>query len=237
MTYNANGGVGIRVLIVEDNADILANLYGYLEPLGYTLDSARDGFAGLARAADHEYDAIVLDLMLPGLDGLEVCRRLREQLRRDTPVIMLTARDTISDKVAGLRSGADDYVVKPFSLAELEARLDAVVRRRRGRVSDAVLAVGPLRFDVTTYQVTRNGRPIELSPMGCRILSVLMRASPAIVTRATLQHELWGNDAPDSGALRTHIHAVRQAVDKPFGAPMLITIPSVGYRLVDPDAP
>jgi DNA-binding response OmpR family regulator len=236
VTCNPNGRVGLRILIVEDNADILANLYGYLEPLGYTLDSARDGLAGLAWAADREYDAIVLDLMLPGLDGIEVCRRLRDELHCDTPVIMLTARDTVSDKVVGLRSGADDYVVKPFSLAELEARLDALVRRRRGRVSATVLAVGPLRFDARTYEVTRNGRTIELSPMGYRILAVLMRASPSIVTRTTLEHELWGTEPPERGALRTHIHAIRQAVDKPFKSPMLVTVPGIGYRLVDPDA-
>lgn len=227
---------GVRVLIVEDNADILANLYSYLEPLGYTLDSARDGFAGLALAADRNHDAIVLDLMLPGLDGLELCRRLREELRRDTPVLMLTARDTVDDKVLGLRRGADDYLVKPFSLAELDARLQALVRRSRGRMSNARLSVGALKFDPMTYEATREGRQLELSPMGYRILAALMRASPAIITRETLEQELWGDERPESDALRTHIHAVRQALDKPFAQPMLITIPSVGYRLIAPDA-
>lgn len=227
---------GARVLIVEDNADILANLYGYLEPLGYTLDSARDGFAGLALAADRNHDAIVLDLMLPGLDGLELCRRLREELRRDTPVLMLTARDTVADKVLGLRAGADDYLVKPFSLAELDARLQALVRRSRGRVSSALLRVGALQFDPTTYEATRDGRRLELSPMGYRILAALMHASPAIVTRDALERELWGDERPASDALRTHIHAVRQILDKSFAQSMLITVPSVGYRLIDPDA-
>lgn len=225
-----------HVLIVEDNADILANLYGYLEPLGYTLDSARDGFAGLALAADFNHDAIVLDLMLPGLDGVEVCRRLREELRRDTPVLMLTARDTVEDKVLGLRSGADDYLVKPFSFAELDARLQALVRRSRGRVGGAALRVGSLRFDPTTYEATREGQRLDLSPMGYRILAALMRASPAIVTRERLEQELWGDERPVSDALRTHIHAVREVLDKPFARPVLITIPSVGYRLIDPDA-
>jgi DNA-binding response OmpR family regulator len=225
-----------RVLIIEDNPDILANLYGYLEPLGYALDSARSGFAGLSLAADHDYDVIVLDLMLPGLDGLNLCRRLREDVRRDTPVLMLTARDTIDDKVTGLRAGADDYVVKPFSLVELEARVSALVRRRRGWVSAAILCVGDLRFDPATYTATRSGQRIDLSPMGYRILGILMRASPAIVSRETLEQELWGSEPPDSGALRTHVHAIRQALDKPFPEPMLLTVPSVGYRLVDPDA-
>jgi DNA-binding response OmpR family regulator len=227
---------GPHVLIVEDNSDILANLYDYLEPLGYTLDSARDGFSGLALAADGGHDAIVLDLMLPGLDGLELCRRLREELRRDTPVLMLTARDTVEEKILGLRSGADDYLVKPFSLAELDARLQALVRRRRGRVTATVLRVGALELDPTTYEVTREGRKLEFSPTGHRILTALMRASPAVVTREALEQELWGDERPSSDALRTHIHAVRQNLDKPFSRPMLVTIPSVGYRLIAADA-
>jgi DNA-binding response OmpR family regulator len=225
-----------HVLVIEDNPDILANVYGYLEPLGYTLDSARDGFAGLALAADHDHDAIVLDLMLPGLDGIELCRRLREELKRDTPVLMLTARDTVEDKVLGLRSGADDYLVKPFSLAELDARLQALVRRSRGRVSSSALRVGSLSFDPQTYHAEREGRSLDLSPMGYRILAALMRASPAVVTREALERELWGDEPPASDALRTHIHALRQALDKPFARPMIVTLPSVGFRLVDPDA-
>lgn len=227
---------GPHVLIVEDNPDILANLYEYLEPLGYQLDCARNGFAGLALAADHGHDAIVLDLMLPGLDGIEVCRRLREELRRDTPILMLTARDTLDDKLVGLRSGADDYLVKPFSLAELEARLQALVRRSRGRVSSAVLRVGPLELDPTTHEVTREGHRLQFSPTGHRILAALMRASPSIVKREALENELWGNQPPSSDALRTHIYALRQSLDKPFARPMLITVPSVGYRIVNPDA-
>jgi DNA-binding response OmpR family regulator len=226
----------LHLLIVEDNPDIVANLYEYFEPLGYTIDSARDGFAGLALAADHPYDAIVLDLMLPGLDGVELCRRLREELRRDTPVLMLTARDTVADKVLGLRSGADDYLVKPFSLPELDARLHALVRRSRGRVGHMLMRVGPLEFDPQTREASREGQRLELSPMGYRILAALMTASPAIVTRETLERELWGEALPSSDALRTHIHAVRQALDKPFPIPMLITMPGVGYRLVNPDA-
>jgi DNA-binding response OmpR family regulator len=226
----------LRVLLIEDNPDILANLYGYLEPLGYTLDSARDGFAGLALAADHTHDAIVLDLMLPGLDGLQVCRRLRQELHRDTPVLMLTARDTVDDRILGLRCGADDYLVKPFSLAELDARLHALVRRSRGRVSNAALRVGALAIDPATYEVTREGKRLELTPMAYRILGALARSSPAVVTREALEHELWGDERPSSDALRTHIHALRQALDRPFSRPMLLTIPGAGSRLVDPDA-
>lgn len=224
------------MLIVEDNADIVANLYGYLEPLGYVVDSARDGSSGFARAAGAAYDAIVLDVMLPGMDGITLCRRLRNELHSETPVLMLTARDTVDDKVLGLRSGADDYLVKPFAMAELEARLQALVRRSRREVSAAPLEVGPLTFDARTHEATREGVRLDLTPMGYRIVAALMRASPTVVTRQALERELWLDAAPASDALRTHIHAVRQALDKPFSRPMLLTIPGVGYRLVDPDA-
>lgn len=227
---------GLTVLIVEDNRDIRANLYEYLEPLGYALDSASDGFAGLALAADHSYGAIVLDLMLPGLDGIELCRRLRADVRCDTPVLMLTARDTVEDKVLGLRSGADDYLVKPYSLAELDARLQALVRRSRGGTGGAVLRVGGLVLDPTLHEATREGRRLELPPMGFRLLAELMRASPAIVTREALEKALWGDERPASDSLRTHIHAVRQALEKEFDRRMLVTVAGVGHRLIDPDA-
>ena len=225
-----------RILVVEDNPDIVANLFGYLEPLGYTLDVAHNGYAGLARAAERAHDVIVLDLTLPGLDGLDVCRRVREELRCNTPILMLTARDTVEDTVVGLRSGADDYLVKPFSLAELEARLQALVRRSRNEDLDPVLRVGTLVLDRSTRHVTRGGKQVTLSPVGFRVLEILMRASPRVVTKDAIEQEIWGEERPMSDALRTHIHAVRQAVDKPFSHPMLLTIAGIGYRLVDADA-
>ncbi|MGH8726591.1 MAG: response regulator transcription factor [Burkholderiales bacterium] len=226
----------MRILIIEDNSDILANLYEFLEPAGYDLDSARDGLTGLARAAEEGYDAIVLDLMLPGLDGLTLCRRLRRELRKPTPVLMLTARDTMDDKLAGFDSGADDYLIKPFSLPELDARLKALVRRARGTQTDAVLSLGELRFDTSTFEVSRAGAKIELTPTGYKLLACLLRASPRILTKEVLEREVWGEQPPDSDALRTHIHALRQAVDKPFSGPMLRTVHGIGYRLVDKDA-
>ena len=223
----------MRVLIIEDNPDIVANLYGYLEPLGYTLDCARTGAAGLSAASRATYDAIVLDLTLPGIDGLEVCRRLRKELRQATPVLMLTARDTIQDKVTGFESGADDYLVKPFLLAELDVRLKALVRRARDAHVDAVLRLGELSFDTTTLTVIRADRRIALTPTGYKLLTKLMQAAPKLVTRESLEYEIWADEPPDSDALRTHIHALRQALDKPFAAPMLKTLQGVGYRLVD----
>ncbi|MCE3264527.1 MAG: DNA-binding response regulator [Pseudoduganella sp.] len=226
----------MRILIIEDNKDILANLYGFLEPKGYVLDSAINGYGGLALAAEHEYDAVVLDVMLPGLNGLELCRKLRGELGKATPVLMLTARDTVEDKVAGFESGADDYLVKPFSLVELEIRLRALVRRARGVQAGAtVLQFGGVSFDTDTYEVRRDGRPLALTRTGYTILKCLMKEAPRVVTRDTLEHEVWGDERPDSDALRTHIHALRQALDKPFPTAMLRTIAGVGYKLVNPD--
>jgi len=221
----------MRVLIVEDNADIVANLYAYLEPLGYRLDCARSGDSGLAAAANGDYDAIVLDVMLPGLDGLELCRRLRKEWRRSTPVLMLTARDAIQDKIGGFESGADDYLVKPFSMAELDIRIKALVRRAADAHVDAVLRVGDLQFNPATMSVARSGRRIEVTPTGFKLLGRLMLDAPNVVSRETLERAVWGDDPPDSSALRTHIHSLRQAIDKPFETALLKTVQGVGYQL------
>ncbi|TWI60340.1 DNA-binding response OmpR family regulator [Pseudoduganella lurida] len=224
----------MRLLIIEDNPDIVANLYGFLEPKGYLLDSAANGYGGLALAAQGDYDAVVLDVMLPGLNGLELCQKLRGELHKDTPVLMLTARDTLEDKVAGFDSGADDYLVKPFSLVELEVRLKALVRRARGgHAGSAVLSVGELTFDTEQFQVKRAGRTLSLTKTGYTILRVLMREAPKVVSRRQVEHEIWGDEPPDSDALRVHIHALRQVLDKPFPFPMLRTIAKIGYKLVD----
>jgi DNA-binding response OmpR family regulator len=223
----------MRILIIEDNSDIVANLYGFLEPKGYVLDSAANGYGGLALAAQHEYDAVVLDVMLPGLTGLELCQKLRGELGKATPVLMLTARDTVQDKVAGFDSGADDYMVKPFSMVELEVRLRALVRRARGvQAASPLLTVGELTFDTANFEARRAGRPLTLTRTGFTILRMLMKEAPNVVTREALEQELWGEDRPDSDALRTHIHALRQALDKPHPFAMLRTIPGIGYKLV-----
>lgn len=226
----------MHLLIIEDNEDILANLYGYLEPQGYVLDSARNGVAGLERAVTGHYDAIVLDLALPKLDGIELCKRLRREARVATPVLMLTARDTLDDKLLGFDSGADDYLVKPFSLVELEARLKALVRRSRGEHIDGCLRLGDLQVDVAARTAVRAGIPLELTPTGYTLLCALLKASPGVLPKEYLEREIWGDSPPDSDALRTHIHALRHAIDKPFPTPMLITVHGIGYRLVNPDA-
>ena len=222
---------GMHILIVEDNPDIIANLFGFLEPLGHVLDVCRSGSAGLKLAATGVHDVIVLDLSLPGMDGLEICRQLREVYLLPTPVLMLTARDTEQDKLAGFGAGADDYLVKPYSLAELEARLNALVRRTRNEQVRHLLRYGEVTVDTRTRTATRAGKPLALTPTGFTILVALMRHAPNLLIRERLEREVWGDDPPESDALRTHIHALRQALDKPFAHAMLITHPGVGYRL------
>ncbi|MES2324147.1 MAG: response regulator transcription factor [Pseudomonadota bacterium] len=228
----------MRILIIEDNSDIVANLYGFLEPKGHQLDCALNGYAGLALARENSYDVIILDIMMPGMTGIEMCRKLRDELQDSTPVLMLTARDTLEDKVSGFANGADDYLVKPFSLVELEVRLQALVRRSgRNVTSPRLLTVGELTFDPAAYRALRGPRVLTLTKTGYVILKCLMLAAPSVVSRATLESEVWGENRPDSDALRTHIHALRQTLDKPEPFPMLRTVPGIGFQLVTPDDP
>ncbi|MBB5015864.1 response regulator transcription factor [Rehaibacterium terrae] len=225
------------VLLVEDNRNIAEMVSEYLEGRGFGVDYAADGLDGYRLAVDNSYDAIILDLMLPRLDGIEVCRRLRHDAKKSTPVLMLTARDTLDDKVTGLDAGADDYLVKPFAIQELEARLRALIRRERRQVSAEVLKVADLVLDTASLRVTRAGREITLSPIGLRLLSILMRESPRVVSRRDIEREIWGDALPDSDTLRSHLYNLRKAIDKPFGKELLHTVQSAGYRIADLDAP
>ena len=222
----------MRILIVEDNPDILANVFDYLQLKGYTVDCAQDGLGGLHLAVTQTYDLIVLDVMLPGIDGFQICTRLREDARIDIPVIMLTARDTLDDRIQGFNTGADDYLVKPFALSELHARIQAVLRRTKGTRGHE-LRVGDLIFDVETLQVRREGRTLRPHPFGLRLLEILMKNSPAVVRREELERELWGDNCPDSDSLRSHIHQLRQVVDKSFDSPLRHTVHGIGYRLAE----
>jgi DNA-binding response OmpR family regulator len=225
----------MRILIIEDNPDIAANLGDYLEDHGHTVDFAGDGITGLHLAVVNEFDSIVLDLALPGMDGLDVCRKLRSEAGKDTPVLMLTARDRLEDKLAGFETGADDYLVKPFELQEVEARLNVLAGRGRRRNSRE-LKVGDLKFNLDTLNVSRGDEDIYLNPIGLKLLHCLMEASPNVVSRAELEMEVWGEEMPDSDSLRVHIHSLRSAIDKPFGSNLIQTRHGIGYRLVEPDA-
>lgn len=224
----------MHILIVEDNPDLVANLYDFFEGKGHTIDVAYEGKAGLQFALSERYDAIILDLALPGLDGIEICGRLRDA-GREVPILMLTARDTLDDKLEGFTSGADDYLVKPFSLLELEARLTALVRRARGGPRQRRLKVGDLLFDPASLTVERAGRLINLPPIPLKILGLLMRHPQEVITRKEIEREIWGDSPPDSDALRAHIHVLRNAIDKPFDIPLLDTVHGIGYRIRHPD--
>ncbi len=221
-----------KILVVEDHRDIAEMVCDYLGEKGFLVDYAADGLTGLHLATAQDFDVIVLDLMLPGLSGLDLCRRLGDAGHRP-PVLMLTARDTLADKLTGFRHGADDYLVKPFDVEELEARVQALVRRSRAPRGEQVLRVGPLVLDVGTREVLREGRRITVTPIGYQILVILMRESPRVVTRSRLESEIWGEAPPDSDALRSHMYTLRKAVDKPFERPLIQTVQSTGFRIID----
>lgn len=224
----------MKILIVEDNADIASMTGEYLAQLGHAVDYASNGERGLALAREGDFDVIVLDRVLPRLDGATLCRRLREQHGCATPVLMLTALDRLEDKVTGLGAGADDYLIKPFELAELHARLQALHRRASHRVARRVLKVADLEFDPDSLEARRAGRPIELNPASRKVLEHLMRHSERVVTRAELEELLWGADVPDQDFLRAHIHKLRESIDRDFDVKLLNTYRGHGYRLCEP---
>lgn len=222
----------MRILVIEDNRDILANILDYLELKGFTVDCAQDGLSGMHLALTQPYDLIVLDIMLPGMDGYQLCQKLRQEADNNTPIIILTARDALDDRLKGLHAGADDYLVKPFALSELVARIEAVLRRSSG-ANKRVLEVADLRYNLETLEVSRAGQPLKLNPIGLKLLATLMQRSPAVVRREALEEALWGDDIPDSDSLRSHIHQLRQSIDKPFATTLLHTVHGVGFRLAD----
>lgn len=222
-----------RILIIEDHRDIAEMLYDYFERRDYELDYASDGRMGFNLANQNEYDVILLDLMLPEMDGMDVCKKLREESKNYTPILMMTARDTLQDKVKGLDMGADDYLVKPFEILELEARIRALMRRKGQVAQQEILQVADLQLDTGTLEVLRGDVPIYLSPIGLKILTILMKESPKVVSRNQLEHEIWGDILPDSDTLRSHMYNLRKQIDKPFETPLLQTIQSRGYRVGD----
>ena len=221
----------MKVLIVEDDSAIAANLYDYLEAGGYEVDVAANGNAGLQMALADSWDAILLELSLPGMDGLTLCRRLREEGARDTPVLMLTARDALDDKLAGFVRGADDYLVKPFSLKEVGARLGAIIKRYRGQVATMDLRFADVHLDLSTMTVERAGRPVKLPPKCRDLLRILMQSPDRTFTRAELEAEVWGEELPDSDTLRTHVYTLRRALSRPGETDVIETLHGVGYRL------
>jgi DNA-binding response OmpR family regulator len=223
-----------RLLIVEDDPTIAGNLFEFFEKRGFTVDAAYDGRSALQRLATQTFELVILDVGLPVVDGLAVLNRLRNELSLATPVLLLTARDEIGDKLAGFAHGADDYVTKPFVLVEVEARVHALLARASGRVTAPFKRFGPLTLDPRRHELQVNGTPIRLTPKGWSILEVLLRDPGRVVPRAELERALWGDDPPETDALRSQVHLLRKALAD-AGFEGIETVHGVGLRLVDAD--
>lgn len=220
----------LSILLVEDQTDLASNIAEFLEQYGCIMDFAYQGHQGLNMALTQHYDVVILDLTLPGMDGLHVCEQLREQAARHIPVLMLTARETLQDKVKGFQYGADDYLTKPFALEELYCRVLALSRRTQLH-THKTLELGELRIDKQRQQVFRQDQLLTLSTMSYRILMVLIDQHPQVVTRSVLCQKLWGDNPTESDSLRSHIYQLRQQLDKPFRNTLLKTVHGVGFHL------
>ncbi|HEY9050102.1 MAG TPA: response regulator transcription factor [Gammaproteobacteria bacterium] len=219
-----------RILVVEDNKEILSNITMFLEHRNYTVDCADNGMTAMYLIGNNRYDVVVLDIMLPGdANGYDICNTMR-QCNNNTPVIMLTAKDSVEERLEGFDSGADDYLVKPFSLDELEARIKALHKRSTG-VSTNLLTVGDLSFNTETYLVVRQGQEIELNPTLYKLLEILMKNSPNVVKKEVIEHYIWGDDIPESDVLKTTVHMLRKKVDGPFNKPLIQTMRGIGYSI------
>lgn len=221
------------VLLIEDHRLLAETIMDYLNSEAIEVDYAATGLHGLQLATQQAYDALILDINLPDLDGFSVCQRLRQQYGLDLPILMLTARDQLQDRLQGFAQGADDYLVKPFANQELVARLQALVKRNRGQVVNKRLSLGDLTVDTGTQQVWRAGQEVIVSPTSFKILRILMRESPAIVSREALQHEVWGSDIPDTDALRSHLYNLRKALNQPDQSELIQTVKGVGFKLTN----
>lgn len=219
-----------RILVVEDNTDIASLLVDFFTDQGHVVDFAQDGLTGLHLAATEDHDAIILDLALPGIDGFELCRQIREVKKSVVPILMLTAKDSLEDKLEGFNAGADDYLLKPFELLEVEARLQALWKRTL--ISNrSELVVGDLVMNLDSLHVERAGQRISLRPVTLQILRLLMENSHRVVSRKEIESFVWGDNLIERDSLRTHISTLRTAIDKSFSSNLLHTVHGFGYRL------
>ena len=236
MSASPAAGAHHRVLIVEDDHIIAGNLYSFLEARGFLPDAAYSGQAALQRLQEQRFDAVLLDIGLPGMDGNAVLHAMRTERRLDVPVLMLTARDSLEDKLAGFSHGADDYLTKPFALLEVEARLLALIQRAKGSTVDSVRVFGPLQYDTRSRAVSVNGAPVHLTRKAGIIMEVLLRDPGRVVSREELESVLWGNEPPSSDALRSQVHLLRRALaDAGFDG--IETVHGTGWRLALPGTP
>lgn len=228
---SAGSRLRMRILLVEDHTHIAVNVYDYLAARGHHVDAASDGASGLHLALTQPFDGILLDLALPRLGGLTVCRKLREA-RVDTPILILTARDTVDDKLQGFELGADDYLVKPFSLQEVEARLLALHKRRSGYFADRVLQLDGLELDLRAFTVRCNGVPLKLARKCIQLLEFFMKHPDCLHSRAELEIAIWGEPQDTSETLRTHMHVLRRAIVRAGCSDPFENVHGAGYRLL-----
>ena len=225
----------MRILIVEDERKISAYLKRGLEEQGYAVDAAFTGREALDWAASAPYDLIVLDILLPELDGISVCRELRKRELR-MPILMLTARDTVDDRVAGLDAGADDYLIKPFAFKELLARLRALTRRAADVPKSSVLTMADLTLDVNMHRVKRSNQTIELTAKEYAILECLLRANGRVLSRTMIADHVWNYEVfNESNVVDVYIRNLRRKIDEPFAVKLIHTIRGTGYRLAVED--
>ena len=220
----------LHLLLVEDDRDLAAAVIDYFELENIQCDYAGNGLLGLNLIEKNQYDVILLDLNLPKMNGLQVCEKLRAQ-GVDVPILMLTARDTLDDKLTGFSKGADDYLIKPFAMEELIVRTQVLARRRSGQISR--LSVADLSLDIQQMQAYRSGSLLKLSPTALKILEVLMRQSPKPVLREKLMQSVWGDAQPDSNSLKVHIFNIRKQVDAQHEIKLVHTIPGRGFAIKD----
>jgi len=228
----------LRILLIEDDREAARYLIKGLGESGYVVDHAEDGPRGLLLATSESYDALVVDRMLPGVDGLSVIEALRKN-GKAMPVLILSAKGSVDDRVSGLRAGGDDYLVKPFAFAELLARLEALMRRTQpGAAPQVQLRIGDLEMDLLSRTVTRGGRGIELKPREFKILEVLLRHAGHVVTRTMLLESVWDyHFDPQTNVVDVHISRLRQKIDAGFDRPLLHTVRGAGYRLAENASP
>lgn len=220
----------LAILLIEDNLTIGNQLTEFFEGHGWVVDYANLGSQGVELALNQNFDVIILDLNLPDIDGIEVCKQIKQQAKVNPPILMLTARDAFEDKAEGYGIGADDYVTKPFEFRELALRCQALARRHNLHKSRKI-EIGELVIEQNECTVKRDGQLLKLTNIGFKILLTLVQAYPQAVSRSNLVFKVWGDTPPDTDALRTHIYSLRNALDKPFKSNMLTTITNVGYKL------
>jgi len=216
----------LNILLVEDNKDLALSIIDYLECKKISCDYAATGIEGTKLIKDNHYDVIILDINMPDMDGLTLCEEIRLQ-GVDTPVLMLTARDTLENKIEGFNAGTDDYMVKPFEIEELIIRLQALSKRRSGQVS--TLSVGPISLNLKKRTGQINNEHINLTPIIFKLLEILLRASPNPVSRDELLQKVWGDHLPDSNKLRVHIHNLRKVLNSGQADHLLTTISGYGF--------